>query len=314
MASLTRFSLVVCPYCNAQFEIEWVKESFGVLKCECDRYPLIENILYLQKDDLLTNKKLVLLLEQKKYISAVYRSLFASEKSLRIILFFIYVIYKKTGILINREFLLRIFKIFSVRSKSWFDYLLKRKNVPELSHAIELFKKVPKGTNILDIGTGIGNFFEKIEPITKNKRLLYIGIDKNFSSLLISRLYSYGSQYVLICADAESGIPIINSSVSSIFYIDSFYQLFNNHRQIEEADRVLRNKGTVNILQLFDSDTETNSWGYGISPERMNKILKKRFQDIKYFNNLGPKIRFTQLSKLNKYQYSCVASRILRHS
>src|SRR3989344_2372704 len=221
-------SILKCPFCGTAFKNVKIlrkkpsKEGiYGIIKCNCDEFPIVEDIFYLKKDDLLSNRKIVENIKKQKKDKAVWNSLAFTSKRHKILIFTIFVLQKYLNIILDYKFVLRLFSIIGP-SRSWFKYLSNRESLGDPQHSLDVMEKSTpaKPGVIIDVGYGLGDFQRML---AKNKIYFnrYIGIDKNFFSLLTSQIFHKPKDAILVCCDVNFGLPIKSKEADFVLLIGS---------------------------------------------------------------------------------------------
>lgn len=286
-------SLLTCPYCQNSLSFKSLKsqrptdkESWGIAKCSCDEYPIIEGILFLQKNDQLTNRRAVSLLKQGKELRAVWECLSVnSAKTHRLIVSCAYLSEKYLRLTPPVHFLLKTLMIVGP-SRAWFDYLLNREKRGDIHLATKLVQERKKSNGlIVDVGFGTGNFYRLLTKKSQYPFGEYIGIDKSFLSLLIARVYIKKNNLLLVCCDVDCGIPVKKNTLSHVLFLDTFCLLHKKDFAIHETHRILKKGGTFNIINIYETAPKTYYWGYGIKAKELYSLLRNLFKNIKFMDN-----------------------------
>jgi ubiquinone/menaquinone biosynthesis C-methylase UbiE/uncharacterized protein YbaR (Trm112 family) len=301
-------NFLVCPYCKESLKIRFFKNSkFGTASCTCDEYPVVEGILYLTKNDFLTNRTATRLLKKRKFDSTVWECLKFTARTHKVIVFGCYLLKRYLGITTPLIFLLKILAILGP-SRDWFGYLLNREKRKDIHLALRLVEAQEDSSDLfLDLGFGIGSFYKLMKEKIRQLPFLYVGVDKSFLSLLIAKICMKEKNALFICSDIEAGIPMKNDSAHNLLLLDTFWQLGNKNYVLSECQRVLKGRGSLYIINIYETTPRSYLWGYGIKAEKLNSLLKKYFKKIKFMNNsLNPKgqIAYLPFSEVPKDGYS----------
>ncbi len=280
------FKKLRCVYCYSEFHInpeyshiDGNNSLWGVLTCDCDVYPVVAGIVYLKKDTGLKNKKIVGLIKQRKFYESFFLLIDDS-----IFVKYILVFWYRYQKVFERFFskVTYIFLHFFSKHKSWIIYLSKRKKSSKnflVLHSL-LKKNLKDSETIVDIGCGNG-FLATLLPMN----CIYIGIESDFFSLLLSQLLKGRKQEpLLICADINMGIPIKEKSASHIIFLDSFSYLYKKKEILDEVSNVLK-EGYVYLIGLYTSTITTDEWGYGISKNNLVQIVKSIYSSFICFDS-----------------------------
>lgn len=302
---------LICPYCKSSLSFKFLSEnSWGIAKCDCDEYPVLEAIVYLIKDDYMLNRRVVSLLKDRKCFMATWKCLRGSAKTHRTIVFVFYLLKKYFKIKFPLPLLLNFLRVVGP-SRSWFEYLLKRTKRDDIHIAIKLTQKYRAGSSLfLDLGFGIGSLLDLLLKKRLDPPAKYVGIDKSFLSLLVARL-NFSEKYpLLLCCDIESRLPFKDSSAGSVLLLDVFGHIYNKPNLISEVCRVLKKQGRFYIVNVYPTTPKTYLWGYGVKPKSLLLLLRKDFKNMKFLkNSLGKKGRLQYFSPNGKFSqgYSVVS-------
>lgn len=310
------FSLLICPYCKKFLSFRFLNKSnnksYGIAKCGCDEYPIVEEIIYLLKDDGLLNRRVVALLKRGKYTKAVWKCLTNSAKTHKFLVFFVYLLKRYFKINLPLSYTYKLLKLIGP-SRDWFEYLLKRGERDDIHIAFKLIQKNYDPERLfIDIGFGTGSFLETFGGGYKPKIKSYIGIDKNFFSLLIAKVYTKTSNPLLVCSDVEFGIPIKSNAASDILLLVCLCHLYNKSFALSEVYRVLKKNGSIYIVDCYETTPKTYYWGYGIKAKDLHSLMENYFEKMKFMDNslsASDKIKYLPLKLVPKEGYSVTAKK-----
>lgn len=296
--------LYICSNCENRVVPTLHNNGFGVATCKCDEYPILENIVYLTKDDTLLNRRITVLIKRRKYFHALYTALSGLSRRHKLITFLIYVIHRTFQIHIPLKVLLTIFHFVGPERK-WFHYLLTRINRSDVLTIRKLLKKnLFSGNVFLDIGCGSGMLYDILRQTIPS--LNYIGIDKNFFTLLLLRI-NIKEQITLICTDVEHGIPLPSKSVDTLVFLDAFSHIKVKRRVIDEVSRILKKKGVLCLAGMYKTLQESYFWGYGTGPIELKSLLQDNYTNIRFIDNKSQLMFRSPIKNLNQINYSCIA-------
>jgi len=303
-------SLFVCPYCHGVLKQTYVHGDFGIVRCMCDEYPIVAGILFLQKNEAMTNRRVVTRIRQKQYAQALFM-LLDGTRIQRFLLFCLFYLRFHFRIYISRMRVLQTLRIVSPNA-SWFRYLLHRDTDAEISATASLLGSFAgQSSIILDIGCGIGHVFEVFQKKHPTFSGRYIGIDKSPSSLLLARLYMDITHFQLISCSVDIGIPLRDSTVSCVVSLDSLAYIHAKKMVIKEVCRVLKTQGIFYILHMYTNSPKTRFWGYGMDPKELKKLLMCDFQSFSFRNIYTSTLQYGLLKQtLDRANYSCVARKL----
>lgn len=300
-------SLAQCPYCKTSFQVEnstqLQRTGFGTVLCECERFPILESILYCKKDDILLHRQLNALIDQKRYYRAIWVALSQEKKTHRIATFLCYIL-RKNHVKLTESFFLRSLVLLGP-SRSWFRYLL-RKDRPTLETATALLSE-PKHKNevIVDVGCGWGDLASKIRKKISGSTA-FLAIDKSMFSLIAAQMFHAHPNVMYICSDVEPGLPVRSLKVDHVVFLDSFMWIYSKKFLLQEAHRVLKQQRILSIVNVHSPHKTTSFLGYGISTQLLKKYLKGLFSNtILISNSLSQTKSIQPVSEIDQFGYSC---------
>lgn len=305
--------LTHCPYCSTPFKVENPDQlhqtKFGVVACECDRFPIIHSILYCKKDDVLLHRQLVQLIEHQRYNRAVWVSLAQHNKVHRGLTFLVYLLRQKQ-LSISEQLFLRLLLLLGP-GRSWFRYLL-RKDRHTLETAVAVVARpTAKDEVVIDIGCGWGDLVTKIKNTSQHRDTKVIAIDKSMFSLLAAQLFHVYPDVLYVCADVEAGLPIRSESASRVVFLDCFMWIYKKKFLIAESHRVLKSQGSIDIINVHEPRPETSPLGYGISVRQLKQYFKGLFhRSVVFANHLNQHKQILLVRKVDELGYSCQAIKL----
>jgi SAM-dependent methyltransferase/uncharacterized protein YbaR (Trm112 family) len=268
--------LLNCPYCNSNFKLEDSESTFsikkteiefGIVSCICDRFPIIDGILYLKKVDLL-NKEAVRLVENKEF--SKLETLLLEERKKTKIPYYIFLFYLTYGYLIPFNYLTTIFGFFTPESNSWFEYMSKRIKRPTFFLSLFSINYFKKKSTIVDVGCSAGWFLSYINSLKYN----LIGIDSSWSALLLAKKYFLKNNVDLICLDVQFGFPLKNKIVDFFTFNDSFMYIKNKKFILSECVRTGKKRQITFLNHVHNSGANNMGQGYGFSAREVRSFLK----------------------------------------
>lgn len=278
-------SILRCPYCQSELKSERLKQPkkvlgpWGIYSCNCDKYPMMEGILYIKKNEGLTNRRIIERLNIEDYENGMYIALRESGRLYGTIIYLIWLLNIRFGIYIPK---ITLYKVFSKcgPKKGWFLYLSERHLWKDLEEGRQYLEDkgdlLHKNPLIIDVGCGGGHSLEMISAFTNNA----IGIDKNFDILLLNRLPLVKHTFPLVCADADLGLPIMSNITNGVVLLSTFSYVFNKINFEKEILRILKPGG---FLLMTDVGGRDNTFGYGIDKEELLKLFIKGWKEINIF-------------------------------
>lgn len=266
--------LIKCPYCGSDFIIESIylldraDIINGCVKCNCNRYPIINGILNIRVD--LLRNSTIKLIEQGQESKATARLLLISPVFFAILgyldkiipcgkiisKFILYIIQSLANHnLTEYEDTSRTF--YSIQRDSFLKHRFSVQSIWTVYPFFTLIKR--KGGKILNLGCGNGHLAFMISKCANQKE--QICIDKDFNSLYLARKY-FVPDATFICSDANYSLPFKDQIFSSIICSDAFPFIDSKAFVACELKRVLKSSGFILVSHLRNSqffDSSINS-------------------------------------------------------
>lgn len=284
---------IICPYCTTKIHIQKLHQynhsKWGILSCDCDCYPIINDIVYLKKNPLQSNRVAVNHIKNKRYHQALLACLRESGYIHSVFVYICWLIHQhwSHGTTLNN--VLTFLALFSSK-RSWFDYLKNRHDWHDLNNGINRLqtrlKRKEVITTIVDIGSGIGHSSQALLDSNQidfsNSQMQIISLEKEFESTLLHQMYFQNKKNIIICCDVESGIPVAKKSAQLITVFATISMIHNKISVITEMQRVLNRSGSIYISNVLKPDSP---YGYGISLKTLKSfLLKSGFQKTTAFS------------------------------
>ncbi|MFN4212836.1 MAG: hypothetical protein ACK4FL_02635, partial [Microgenomates group bacterium] len=250
------------PYCLKSFKLIKTTNTYSLIKCSCDVFPLIDNkILYLKKN--LIKKKLLAKITNDE----LFLHLFAFSKRSSF-LFRLKIINK----LLKKLTTYQLIKILTWLgyNKNYSKYILERERLPSFYISLILSKLINKNLPIIDFGCGFGHYLKKL-----NKKELKIGIDKDFLSLYFNSNFS-DKNSCFICFDFDGyNLPFKKNSINQFIFIDGLYSIKNHFAFFSNLKKILLKPYNGFITQILNINAKTFKTYHLCSPNNLKIILKK---------------------------------------
>jgi ubiquinone/menaquinone biosynthesis C-methylase UbiE len=271
--------LLYCPDCNKSFSIIYRFGESKIIRCGCHSYPVINEIYYIKKNYKANQaikwifkknirRAVLVLIAQRKVVKApLYFFLEGSKIDYLSKLFF----HKSFIKLMGPKRLFTLLGFILKKDRLWYRYLLNRTKYPTYFFTLFTTALIRKGNKVIDLGCGVGQYFQGYYKRIKPSQL--IGVDINFFSLYISRIFYANDKTLLICSDLEKKISIRNSSVDLAFSNDSFFNIVNKPGLIQEIYRILKQKGIFSVVHMINSEKKLFEFCHGMLYENFKILL-----------------------------------------
>lgn len=120
--------------------------------------------------------------------------------------------------------------------------------VPFERHLNEALKLIPNNSKVVDIGCGTG---ELIRKIAKNKKGIFLGVDLSAPMIKIAKSKSMGIANLNFDIMNALNLELETNSFDFALMRGSLHHLPQPVKAIEEAFRILKNKGQLHILDVL---------------------------------------------------------------
>jgi ubiquinone/menaquinone biosynthesis C-methylase UbiE len=206
--------------------------------------------------------------------------------------------------------------------RAWVEYIKNREEMTMFFISLASVNSISeeKRGMILDVGCGPGQILSALSR-KKNLREI-VGIDRSFVSLLLARKFFASPQDLLICADVEAGLPLIDGSINTIFCTDTFHYFRKKTSFLKESFRVLKSTGVLYLQHIVNSNSLKFGNIRGTTPRRLKEMLGKTgfkvshfypnsllWQNLKDHNFLDLKTRDLFAKAEESFAFSCYVSK-----
>lgn len=270
-----------CIYCKKRLTVYKKSNSSSILACECQKYPLVEGILYLKKDKR-KDKAISYLIsgDERKAIT----SLIDLRKKLLYpfsLLFLLTTfdplfrkIFKKTFLkLFGFKNIIRYLQLFGF-DEGWSWYIINRYRQPTYYLSLLATGLVSsKKSKVVDIGCGVGHLLRPLSEKTDPSNI--IGVDISFLNLLFAKYFFTPKGCLLICCDVNDGLPFIDNWADLIIFADSLFNFRKKSFIIKESNRVLILKGLISITHVINTTKYLFPNCYSLTYQSLSRIIKE---------------------------------------
>ncbi len=273
------FSALHCPYCGSGFDLEFQVSTddghirYGILRCACYRYPIIEGIPILRQCSGPADTKDVAVdyLDARQFDKAFHHVFYSASPIRR----------PKSRWQRAVERLRPASPSFQEpptfregvrmhRPSEYATYLIHRTTNNSFLAAIPLLlllKDLPSQpgspARMLDLNCGVGH-------ATFLTRLLFpeisvIAADHDFVNLYLARKYLIPGN-PCVCLDAELPLPFADNFFSSVLCLDGLHYVRSKRALLKELDRTLEENGLWLFPHLHNALATNVSPGVPLSP------------------------------------------------
>lgn len=309
--NLREFSQLRCPFCFEPFVAlthaglfpHTQKTRFGVVKCSCDQYPIIEGVLVLRRGQAVVIDEIKRAYIEKRIPN---ESVFLNELSeLRLVPRRIFVTLVKTTFWLAGYFK----STFIRRQLQWwklglwvlahsttndflravFNYFKERDKRPTYVLISSLLASLRFAKVIVEVGGGAGHLVRDLMQ-TGWQGQLY-SLEKNFwLTYWIACCELWSPQVLPIVTDVEAMLPFSNKMVDVVLANDTIMYIDHQRKLAQEITRVLRPTGWFAGMHIHTQGANNVANGCGTHPDRLASWLQLPYQavidDRKLFNQL----------------------------
>lgn len=270
------FNGIRCPYCKGFLNVVYNLADTKIISCICADYPYIGGVFYLKKNILA--ERAIKLIKQGRFNNALLQLV-----NVRFLLS-IPVRYLLLNInLMGLKYFLLFMQVFTF-DESYSKYLIHRNNDASFRLSVFSTNFIKNNDKILDVGCGVGHLLPYISLKCKGRNIY--GIDDSFLELLIARRFFADPKTVLICCDAEKGLPFKTGFLNTIIITDTFHYLKHKFSFLQETSRTLYGAGLLFIIQTINGSGIVYNDIRAIKPKSVLDMLNRvRFKKINIFPN-----------------------------
>lgn len=321
-----------CPYCFGEFKVLrgnvcQEKEEYAVLECDCEQYPVVEDIPVIQKGVIgnhgETSKKVTQLILTGKYQEAFLSLVLPPTpvggdlapawvqhlpqiKGIDRVKSWIGTVARPRWVRSMRDF-------FAVgpegrtatdyigaalgakRQYKHYHYFMNRFGQPRHLVALSLMTSVqdPAGP-VLDFGCGFGHLTRHL--IRRAGRQPVVGADRDFTRLYIAKSF-FAPEVSYVCCDGSTAFPFIDHFFSTVYSSDTLYMVPNKVVCSREVQRIVDPNGLIIIAGIHNGlvDLENyvsqripySAYGLLMSPTPHRLITNQDVLD-RYGEKCGP--------------------------
>lgn len=303
--------ILCCPFCGEEFtdqnyRIIHSQHGYGILKCECDKHPVVDGIPVFKTGIIggydKTKSGIVALIEQDRYKDALYELIFPPmgpqkfnarikhPKFLRNVdillqqrnhLKHVRTLKKKLRDFFDNadksvsfyDYLNLYFRQIksSTMDRNSFDYYYYRYGQPRHLEALSYATLVPESEKpVLDLACGFGHITRYLTNKSTTQKI--IGADTNFFTLYMAKnIIAPEASYV--CCDADEPLPFTGNSFSTIFCSDSFHSFQKKTTCVYESLRISDRNGLIILTTLRNIKLQHLYKGIPLSIEGYNHLF-----------------------------------------
>ncbi len=337
-----QYSSLRCPFCENSFvAIDAIKYwtdlnqdvRYGVIRCDCDSFPIIEGIVVLRRGLTSCVKELEVAFEHKKTPNS---KIFLSELSeLRLLprrvlefLVFLTTIFtffdKKFQNKFGErwwKFGLTVLTLTTTNSflKKVFSYFRDRDRRPTYVLVASLFDMVSKSKCVVEIGGGAGHLIRDVAGRGWDGTVFTV--EKNFwLTYWLACCGRWSSNTCPIVADVEALLPFNSTIADVVMANDTLMYIDHQKKLANEISRVCKPDGSFFGMHIHQFGQENVANGIGMRPKQLCSWLGMKYMaiwnDQDLFSTLWSKQKITIEAKTSETQlpvnspsFSIVASR-----
>lgn len=257
--------LMRCPYCGTDFEIADIYEGtgeeaiYGILKCGCNEYPIVEGILNLKITSL--KEKIINLLREGNKKDALAISLLESaEDGYRIVNSlessgYRRILGKIASFILKRlissnykRYVTKDLSFCDLRKDSWLKHRFSIQTLWSNYPFIPILKE--RRESILDLGCWTGHLSYVIYNCVNPERM--VCVDKIFSDLYLNRKY-FVNEADFVCFDLNYPLPFKDKIFTSVILSNTFQYINARNLLVNELERITLPKGFCLVMHQRNS-------------------------------------------------------------
>ena len=287
MNVLTLIEALHCPCCGAGFTVDVRRRDtvedidYGILRCACYRYPVIEGIPVLRQnsgpgdtDDIAAQR-----IQDNDFAGALAYVLKANITKPPPT--FIQRLQRRAAKQYHRKPDPFLNDLAHYRTPTYADYLYQRYANSSFLSAIPLILMLRRffGTaghagrapRALDLGSGIGHASHVMT--TAIPELAVVAADYDFINLYQARRYVVPHR-PCVCLDAEIPLPFADDVFDVVFCMDAFHYIRSKVALVREFDRVANQAAVLLLPHLHNALSDRNQTpGIPLSQEDYRRVL-----------------------------------------
>ena len=294
---------LVCPFCKSQFNlVEFTNtekgEIYGILKCDCNCYPIVAGIPILKKN---THKYIALIksgqLQKALYFLLVPKRELDNILARRILSYIpnVSIIKKVKHRLIDKAEQRKIVRIknqilgdldkktciefikyyftYHYESIDAYNYFAHRFGLPR--HLVALsFAQIIKNLDgpVLDLACGFGHITRSLLKNNSSGESPVIGLDSNFFTLYVAKKL-LSPKALFVCSDGCITLPFHNNFFSAVVCVDGIHYFPNKVALVSELNRISKDKGCLMLLATR-TKALNEFHGHPISAKACSELIK----------------------------------------
>lgn len=283
-----------CPYCGARLALDSGSDAdairFGIVRCACQRYPVIDGILVLRPTSGAGAEhfgEALDQLERNQTRLALRAALwFDNPTSHRGLARFL----ERNGLPFSRRIVERRTRLATERAiddpaltfgralellrwAPYSHYLAQRFANPSFLAAIPLLAlldgRVP-GNRVLDVASGTGHAAWVVRAMFP--ALEVVSVDRDFVNLWLGhRFVNPGA--TAVCTDAEAPLPFADGSFGAVLCLDALHYIRGKRALVRELDRVTARDALWLLPHVHNAAVESVSHGMPLRPDDWRELL-----------------------------------------
>jgi SAM-dependent methyltransferase/uncharacterized protein YbaR (Trm112 family) len=273
-------AILRCPYCGGGFSVEKVSavdSNYGLLRCDCHQYPVVEGIPVLQQTEGLDGVATEISQERPQaallQTLSAFRIRWAQQSRIhqaRYVLNCRRLVYSPDVSFAQAAQWVRRPKVFA-------DYLTHRFANPSLLSAIapmlalrDLHPGDQAHVRVIDLGCGAGHASFLLKHLYPEYSVF--SADQDFISLYLARRF-VATESIYVCWDGEAPNPFPDGFFDAVFCMDAFHYMKSKRAVIAECRRTARDEALYLFPHLHNSLQHNYVAGVPLSPAGYKRVL-----------------------------------------
>ena len=283
-----------CPFCAATAlrltqVIYWpgsLDVRFGLLRCDCDVFPIVEGIVVMRRNQQLvveellrayrtrTTPDMLLVLQQLSEFRLIERRVFVVLVRITSSIKKLMPRFHQSHALLWWKLGLTVMSVLSTNHflRLVFSYFRDRDQRPTYCLVASVLPLLKTARVVVEVGGGAGHFVRELSQELPSSALY--SLEKNFWLvywLVCNGLYR--SNVCPIVINFEGGLPLKNSLADAVMANDTIMYVNHQHRLATEMRRVMKKSGWCIGMHIHQHGKKNIAQGNGVNPRELMKWL-----------------------------------------
>jgi ubiquinone/menaquinone biosynthesis C-methylase UbiE len=222
----------------------------AVLQCSCRRYPILDSVLFLNKDQIAA-RVLDFVVRRKKWLRGReniplfwFRNTFFAQ-DVAIIASSVIKVFDSLSL---KNFI-TLFKSLGFYKEAWAEYLSSRSNSIEFRSALISLRRIRSGSTILDVASGAGHFLKYLTKVSKEETIW--GVESSVVGIYLSKKY-FAPRANYVYLNLGNGLPFKKSFFNAVFVNDALHYIKEKRLLCGDIDKITKHGGKIILTNLHN--------------------------------------------------------------